>query len=60
MQEFPFVFCKEILFIFGMYIWIFAVSFFSVSRLKKGCYPSNCVSREKEAIGRASSQCLGS
>ena len=23
-----------------------------------GCYPPECVSREKEAMGRASSQCL--
>ena len=34
MQEYPFVFCGGLLFIFGMDVWIFAVSFFSVS-----CYP---------------------
>ena len=54
MQEHPFVLCVWLLFIFGMGVWIFAVSFFDVSRLLS----PKCVFREKEAMGRASSQCL--
>ena len=38
MQEHPFVFCQVYLFIFGMGVCIFAVSFFCVSRLlSPGC-----------------------
>ena len=56
MQEQPFVFCGGLLFIYGMGVWIFAVSFFIVSRLLS--QGAECVSREKEAIGRAGGQCL--
>ena len=56
MQEHPFLFCKGLLFIFGVGVWISSVSFFGVS----SCYPqgTECVSMEKEAVGRASIQCL--
>ena len=38
MQEDPFVFCGGLLFILGMGVRIFAVSFFGVSRLlSPGC-----------------------
>ena len=56
MQEHPFIFCEGLLFIFGTGVWLFSVSFFGVSQLLS---PSaECVSREKEAMGRAGSQCL--
>ena len=38
MQEHPFVFCRGLLFIFGMGVWIFAVSFFGVSKLLSSGY----------------------
>ena len=56
MQEYSFVFFGgELLFIFGVGVWIFAVCLFAVNRLLSlGC--AECVSRE-ERLGRASSQC---
>ena len=39
MQENPFVFCGGLLFIFGVGVWIFAVSLFGASRLlSPGCW----------------------
>ena len=47
MQEYPFAFCGGLLLIFDVEIWVFAVSFLSVSRLLSP--GAECVSREKEA-----------
>lgn len=56
MQVHPFVFCVGLLFIFGMEVWTFVISFFSVSRLLP--QGAEFVPRGKEAMCRASSQCL--
>ena len=56
MQVCPSVFCGVLLFIL---LWEFEY-LLCLSLMLAGCYPqgSECVSREKEAVGRASSQCL--
>ena len=56
MQIYSFIF-------FGCYYLLFVWEFeylVSLSSVRVGCYPQDvqCVFREKEAMGRASSQCL--
>ena len=52
MQEYPFVFWGGVTIIFGVGVWIFAVSFFSVSRvLSPGC--SVFSGRRRQLVGPA-------
>ena len=52
MEEHPFVLCRVLIFIFGMGVWIFAVSFFGVA----GCYPqgAECPGRRRQWLGPVS------
>ena len=56
MQEHPFVFYGGV----TIYFWCGGLNICSLSLVWAGCYPQGAehVSREKEAMGRASIQCL--
>ena len=56
MQEHPFVFYGGV----TIYFWCGGLNICSLSLVWAGCYPqgTECASREKEAMGRASSQHL--